>query len=272
MLYRLSITEQRRIQWANQISFQTPHVHETRRLDVHDFLYLLEGEWEIALGKETYRMKPHDVLLLPAGMLHSGISACAPNTRLLYFHIYPEAGDGEDTTPAMGEFVYLNNFFNAEDFPHIQALFLRLAEIKNTPTLSTAYVNTLLYEMGAVSKSGEVPSLAWQIREYLLGASPSPSNKEVAAHFYLSQKTVENLFRQTFGMPMHQYVLNHKLECAKQYLKDYPNMTLCEISQTLHFCDEHHLSRLFKKAYGISPREYKKEKKTAVRPSPDAPR
>jgi AraC-like DNA-binding protein len=85
-------------------------------------------------------------------------------------------------------------------------------------------------------------------------------NKEIADHFYVSRRTAETAFKKGYGMTIHEYVLRYRLEQAKMYLSDYPDLTLSALAQMLGFCDEHHLSRSFSKACGISPREYRKQK------------
>ena len=259
MPYRLSITGTRKLQRSNQLQFKTPHIHETRTLDFHDFFYVIEGEWCVALENEVLSLKADDVVFLPAKITHRGVSPCAPNTGIIYFHIYPEAGDGFDSTePDASEYVMINHLTSTESAPHIRALFQGLTHIKSDSTLATAYVNTILYELSRISRSTDKPSLARQIKDYLLNTSGIPTNKELAAHFHFSQRTIENTFRETYGTSIHQYALQHKLKCAKQYLKDYPNITLGEIAQTLGFCNEHHLSHMFKREFGISPGKYRK--------------
>ena len=39
-------------------------------------------------------------------------------------------------------------------------------------------------------------------------------------------------------------------------------MTLGDIAQTLGFCNEHHLSHMFKKEFGVSPGGYRKKQLT----------
>lgn len=262
MLYRFSVTDARRVQAANYLCLRSPRIHETRKLDFHDFIYMIDGEWDLALGREIYHMKPNDLLVLPAGMTHRGISLCSPNTQIFYLHIYPEDGDGaNDTANDPNDGVSFNNFISTENYPHVKLLIEHLVQLKNAPTVSTAYVNTLLYELGSITQNNDGRSLAGQIKNYLLSSESFPTNKEIAERFFVSQKTVEKVFKQAYGVTVHQYLLKHKLESAKQYLRDYPNITLYEISNMLGFCDEHHLSRMFKREFGLSPREYKKLKR-----------
>ncbi|MBR3714548.1 MAG: AraC family transcriptional regulator [Clostridia bacterium] len=259
MSYILSVTNTRKLQRANQLQFKAPHIHDTRNLDVHDFFYMLEGEWCVSLQNKVIPLKKNDIVFLPANITHRGVTPCSPNTKIIYFHIYPEAGDGRDIdNSGASEYVTLDHLINAGSAPHIRTLFQGLTQLKGDSTLATSYVNTLLYELSRISSSVDKPTLASQIRDYILYTNGSQTNKEIASHFHLCQRTVENIFKETYGMPMHQYILHHKLKCTKQYLNDYPNITLYEIAQTLGFCNEHYLSHMFKKEFGVSPRDYKK--------------
>ena len=259
MIYNLAISDKRKIQWASPVSLPTPRLHEKRNLKVHDFIYMIKGSWEISLGKETYLMKPDSVLFLPAGITHQGVSPCAVNTEIIYLHIYPTDEDGVvNSLKTQDKSVTIKNFLSTEERPIIKKLFQRLPQLTNDPTLFLAYTNVLLCELGALSLSATTLSAAEQIKEFLLSSPQTPSNKDVAEHFHVSLKTAENIFHTAYQMPMHQFVIRHKLERAKQYLADFPETSLCELAQILNFYDEHHLSRSFKKNFGVSPREYKK--------------
>jgi len=64
-------------------------------------------------------------------------------------------------------------------------------------------------------------------------------------------------FKALFGITIHQYMLNHKIELAISYFKNFPEMPIKEISYNLGFYDEYHFSKQFKKIIGVSPSEYK---------------
>ena len=57
----------RRITSANYITSVNGMVHPDRILAEHDFLYMLDGEWEIIEDGHIYEMHRDDLLILSAG-------------------------------------------------------------------------------------------------------------------------------------------------------------------------------------------------------------
>lgn len=62
------------------------------------------------------------------------------------------------------------------------------------------------------------------------------------------------LFRQQFGMTPHQYVLNCRLNRAREALSS--GQALDDVVHGLGFSDLSHLNRRFKPVYGMTPRQY----------------
>lgn len=80
---------------------------------------------------------------------------------------------------------------------------------------------------------------------------------ELAQVCSMSQATFYRLFRQAVGMTPMQYLEDYRLKQAAQMLLSDQD-TLAAIAEKCGYCDEFHLSRNFKRHYGMSPREYKK--------------
>ena len=97
MEYAFELSSQRRIVEANYNTFVNPLLHPNRVMQQHDFLYILDGEWEIALenevAREIYPVKKGDLVILPAGVHHYGTKLCSPNSRNMYIHTDTMAGD-----------------------------------------------------------------------------------------------------------------------------------------------------------------------------------
>lgn len=82
---------------------------------------------------------------------------------------------------------------------------------------------------------------------------------------YISEKLkydytyLSNVFSEVKGITIQQFIINHKIERAKELLL-YNEMNLTEISYKLHYSSVAHLSNQFKKITGLSPSYYRKLK------------
>lgn len=84
--------------------------------------------------------------------------------------------------------------------------------------------------------------------------------QELSEMFYLSGKTIDRRFRKIYGKSAYSYQNDLKLEAVKQDLIEYPESGLHKIALNHGFYDEFHLSKMFSRKYGISPKGYRKDR------------
>jgi AraC-like DNA-binding protein len=79
---------------------------------------------------------------------------------------------------------------------------------------------------------------------------------------YISEKLgydytyLANTFSEVKGITIQHYIINHKIEKAKELLL-YDELNLTEIAYKLNYSSVAHLSNQFKKVTGLSPSFYK---------------
>ena len=66
------------------------------------------------------------------------------------------------------------------------------------------------------------------------------------------------LFRQELNTTPHKYLANLRLETAANMLRQGDGRSITEIARMCGYSDPLYFSRVFKKRYGVSPREYGK--------------
>jgi AraC-like DNA-binding protein len=95
-------------------------------------------------------------------------------------------------------------------------------------------------------------------KEYLTeNFSTNISLEALARIAYLSPFHLLRAFRKAVGLPPHEYLINLRVECAKQlFAKGRP---IAEVAQEIGFCDQSHLSRQFKRIVGVTPGQYLKK-------------
>jgi AraC-like DNA-binding protein len=84
----------------------------------------------------------------------------------------------------------------------------------------------------------------------------SPTIKELANYVNLNPFQTIRIFRETFGVTPHAYLLSLKVSRAKDLLRS--GTTISEVAMELGFVDQSHLHRNFKKMTGATPGEYRK--------------
>jgi AraC-like DNA-binding protein len=263
-MYQFALSDFRIIESANFCFFDKPCMHPTRNMIVHDFIYMIEGEWRIGLENEVFEMHDNDVLILPANQHHYGITPCTAKTRTMYFHVYSHPGDSSSEEKTEDGNIIVKNFMNTATAPNIKVLFEKILKTKNNPKICTAYLNTLFYELGELSAEKNKVLIAQAIHDYIVYSNRILTNSEIAAHFNISKRSAEILFKSHYNATIHKFSLDYKLSESKKYLVDYPDMKIISIAKTLGFYDEFHFSKRFTREFGISPSVYRKQNQISI--------
>lgn len=79
---------------------------------------------------------------------------------------------------------------------------------------------------------------------------------DMAAHCDLSVSRFHRVFREQVGQTPQSYLRRKRLEEAARLLRN-TDMNLGQIATRLGFTDAFHLSRLFKKEYGLAPAQFR---------------
>lgn len=80
--------------------------------------------------------------------------------------------------------------------------------------------------------------------------------KLLSQRFNCSISTLSHLFKKNSGMSISEYVEKLRLDEAKWLLKQTA-FSVTEISDSLGFCNSAYFSYVFKRSFGVSPKQYK---------------
>jgi AraC family transcriptional regulator len=84
------------------------------------------------------------------------------------------------------------------------------------------------------------------------------SLSELAALCGLSRSYFVRAFKQITGMPPHRWLLMHRVKHAKDLLRG-TTLPIADIAVACGFADQSHLTRVFSKAFGISPAAWRRQ-------------
>ncbi|NEQ55058.1 MAG: helix-turn-helix transcriptional regulator [Leptolyngbya sp. SIO3F4] len=85
--------------------------------------------------------------------------------------------------------------------------------------------------------------------------------EDLAKLLGMSQFYFCRLFRDSMGMPPHQYVIAQRIERAKNLLRQSNQLSIAEIALTSGFSNQSHLCKHFRKLVGTTPNAYRKDLK-----------
>lgn len=74
----------------------------------------------------------------------------------------------------------------------------------------------------------------------------------------LSKEYLYRLFRKEMDISLNEYLQNVRLEKAKQYLSESGKYKVYEVCEMVGYEDQVYFSKIFKKKYQISPKEYQR--------------
>ena len=98
-----------------------------------------------------------------------------------------------------------------------------------------------------------------QITEYIHINYAEPLNlNDLATLFYISPSYLSHLFAKKKQMAIVKYIGNVRLEKSEEYLKN-TELSVTDIAERTGFSDGNYFAKAFKKKYGISPTDYRKD-------------
>ena len=124
-----------------------------------------------------------------------------------------------------------------------------------------ALLNSLFCRMhnALYAPQKEAPSAVRKMLDYInLHETDTIRIEQLSAACEKSPSQAERLFRAELGMPPYRYILNRKIELAKELLRE-TGMSIRDVAAYLSFEDEFYFSGLFRRKVGLSPSAFRKQ-------------
>lgn len=80
---------------------------------------------------------------------------------------------------------------------------------------------------------------------------------DLADQVHVSSSYLSRKFSEELNMNFQEYLVQYRIEKAKQFLKDCPDWSIQRVSEETGFTSPTHFSYTFKKVVQLSPRQYK---------------
>lgn len=236
----------------------------------HDFFeltILLKGESFYTIEDETHYLIEKTVLVFNPGIEHKeftkkGMENVQIHIGLRHFNF---SGYKRNFFPLESNIVHLENYKEAffdtceeiirernEAKPGYE-LVLKALVYKLIIYLSRDRT-TKLNEDQSLSLDYEKQELVNEIQLYIENHySKDLSLEQIAQEFYTSSTTLSRLFKEFFDDTPINYLINYRLEKAKNLIIENPSLSIKEVAQSVGYEDSLYFSKLFKKKFGESP-------------------
>jgi len=237
------------------------HMHEEYTIGINQ-----AGEGCFSYRGNTWHAYPGSFNLINPGEVHTGQAAATAGWTFRNLYI----------TVTLMEQV-LTQLSGGRSLPHfsapvvhdpaLQTIFHTLFRSLSKPTslltcqsLLLEGISRLLLQYGVSDQQVRSPKLETRavtlIRAYLEAHYAEPITIETLAQLAsLSPYYLIRSFQQQVGLPPHQYQRHWQLMHAKRSLRT--TKPLAEIAAEHGFYDQSHFNRIFKRAFGITPGQYR---------------
>ena len=237
-----------------RLTFCNSSINEIREYGAHS-----HDEWEIIMptkpmrtvvGNQSFDLLAADVIIIPPGVEHSGTSSegfkdiFVRTTDLPYpatpFWVHDYDGVFETL------FTTLCTFFTAKENGYkdvCDALLDTIITIINK-NRAVNYRHPFVHDFKRII-SENISNSDFSVTDAIIGAGYNPDY-------------VRRCFLEDVGQTPHDYLIYLRLKNAKKRLKNEEYLTVETIASECGFNDQFYFSRLFKKHFGTSPRDYRK--------------
>ena len=241
----------------------------------HELYYIAEGKCSVFIGQRTYRLQTGDFALIPAGTLHkTDFTSHGQNTKyVISFSVNTARQIDAFLETEIAETGIRAGKIKAPVQRQEAVLLLvnrMLYEFENQPPLGRSLCLALLaellislqrYRAGEAENDGNEDTAHGRMREvaaYLCEhAREQITLSEVAAHFAVSPSHLSRVFHQETGFGLREYLVHYRIRQACDLLLN-SDLSVTQIADQCGFSDSNYFGDAFKKATGLSPREYRK--------------
>jgi AraC-like DNA-binding protein len=247
----------------------TTHVFPRHWNETYVIQVVEQGVNELHCRGATHRVSASSILFINPQEIHTGSSV--GKTPLAYRSLYPtpelmaevasQCSDRLTSIPCFSALIVSD--------ARLAAMFLKAHRVCEAGADALTAQTTLLDLLALLIQRhsdkqqplyplGNEIAAVKRAKEYLTeNFNKNISLESLAQIAYLSPFHLLRAFRKAVGLPPHEYLINVRVEHARQFLAQ--GRAIADVAFETGFCDQCHLNRHFKRIVGVTPGQYLKK-------------
>lgn len=252
----------------------SPSLEESQYFHYHntpEFCVCINGSVIIQVDKLFYLLKGGDMCLINRNIHHGEFPTAKNNNYEIVWFIFPSVHEllvvhlrnkrkkfeqlqslHLDIDPVTVQ--YIDRLFEKQNFrvPQVVKLFKSIQKQNVTPPGNKKY-----YSFTDRSKNNYQVRRVLQALEFINDHYAEKITLErVAQHVNFNPEYFNRLFKKIIHNTFINYLNHKRLENAQRFMNG-TNLTLAEISYRVGFNDPYYFSKVFRKLFGMSPRQFR---------------
>jgi len=241
-----------------------PHWHDSFLVGVTE-----QGVQQFNCRRVRHRSTPGQVFLLEPGDIHDGLAPTAEGFTYSTLYLEPAWLDDQlralfEHAPSAGLPSFADTLCHDERLARATALAFNSVHYQDLRIVRQTAMDDLLacltrhlHWRKRVNPDPRLPLTAQRARDYLHAHLDRDIGLEdLAQACGVDRFRLTRAFKAAFGLAPHAYLIQLRLARARRLLSQ--GQTPAEVAMALGFADQSHLGRWFRRAYRLTPADYRR--------------
>ena len=244
--------------------------------------YVLSGDGNVIIEDSSYPVKPHALILFPAGTVYAWHTDQARLICVNFDYTQSNSHLTQSFHPVSIDRFDRQNILDKpyfEDEPLFQkplyipdASFLEsrikalsenfYMESKYKTRILSLLLSEILFTIAEHVTARQEFSVGNNLTKQIISYVQNNYNKEInnqtiSEEFHYSAAYINRILKKQLGKTVHEFLLKYRLDMAKDVLKN-SDLPISEVALSVGFGDVPHFIKTFKKEVGMTPFAYRK--------------